>query len=155
MASVPNGWPPLPDYWRALVLPGVYGDATNIPQITVNMCGHITNISNVAVASAATNVLTNVTTNYTATSNVSYIGVRSNGSGNITVTMPLGTTFPVGKSFIIKDESGRASTPGYRPVIQMSGTDLLDGQTTTIIAVNYAALQIMWVDGNSNTWSIV
>lgn len=129
MACVPNGWPPGQYMWV-----GATGATGPI---------------------ASTNVVSNITTNTVVTSNALYIGVRSNGSADVTLTMPLGSTLPVGKSFIIKDESGRASFVGYRPVIQMSGTDLLDGQSTTTIAVNYAALQIMWVDGNSNTWSII
>jgi hypothetical protein len=81
-----------------------------------------------------------------------YIGVNSNGSGNVTVTMPLGSTLQSGKLYFIKDESGRASIQGYRPVIQMSGGDLLDGNSVVVMALNYIALQIMWT---GTRWSIV
>jgi hypothetical protein len=56
---------------------------------------------------------------------------------------------------MIKDESGLAGVNAARRItIQMSGADLLDGQSTTIIQLNYAALTIMYT-GASNRWSII
>lgn len=129
-----------------------FGNSSNVAQITINSFGRVIEASNVAIGGT---VVSNISSSNIITSNSYYIGVLSNGAANITVTMPLGLTLDIGKTFIIKDESGKASINGYRPVIQMSGTDLLDGQSTTVISVNYAALQIMWVDGKSNTWSII
>ena len=93
-----------------------------------------------------------VTTNYNVSMFDYYVGVNSSGSGNVTVTIPLGSTLNPGKVFFIKDESGRASIQGYRPIIQMSGSDLLDGQSTIIIALSNTSLQLIWT---GTRWSIV
>ncbi len=96
--------------------------------------------------------IVNVNSNYNVGLYDYYIGVNSLGNGDITITIPLGELLNKGKLFIIKDESGKGSLNGYRIIIQMSGSDLLDGHSTTIVALNNAALQILWT---GSRWSIV
>ena len=108
--------------------------------------------TNVFASSFCTTVLSGRTTNYTALGSDSYIGMANGG----TVTIPLGITLARGKTYTIKDESGLAGTNAqrYQITIQMSGADLLDGQSTTIIQLNYAALTITYT-GAPNRWSII
>ncbi len=122
---------------------------SNIGVINTTSINLLTN-SSIGVINQYINTgnVVSVSNSYTASMYDYYIGV----SGNVTVTMPIGSTLQNGKLFFIKDESGRASIPGYRPTIQMSGGDLLDGNSTVILALNYACLQIIWT---GTRWSIV
>ncbi len=87
-------------------------------------------------------IQTNISSNYTALATDYYIGV--NGT-NVTVTLPLGTSVVQGKTYIVKDESGLISVNGlYKVTVTRSGSDLIDGQTSLIIALNYGAVNIMW-----------
>lgn len=108
--------------------------------------------TNVFASSFLTLVTTGRTTNYTALGSDSYIGMSNGG----TVTIPLGSSLVRGKTYTIKDESGLAGTNAakYTITIQMSGADLLDGQSATVIQLNYAALTIMYT-GAPNRWSII
>jgi hypothetical protein len=107
--------------------------------------------TNLFASSVMTSVLTARATSYTAATTDSYIGMSTGG----TVTIPLSTQVSKGKTYTIKDESGLAgSNSAYRITIQMSSPDLLDGQSTTVIALNYSALTIMYT-GASNRWSII
>jgi hypothetical protein len=77
-----------------------------------------------------------------------YVGVN-NGS---TITLPLGASLSAGKQYIIKDESGLAGTfVGYRVTVAASGSDLIDGQASLIIALNYGAVNVIWT---GTKWSI-
>ena len=77
-----------------------------------------------------------------------YVGVN-NGS---TITLPLGASLSAGKQYIIKDESGLAGTfVGYRVTLVASGSDLIDGQASLIIALNYGAINVIWT---GTKWSI-
>jgi hypothetical protein len=70
-----------------------------------------------------------------------YVGV-SNGT---TVTLPLGASLSAGKQYIIKDESGLAGTfVGYRVTVTASGPDLIDGQASFVVALNYGAVNVIW-----------
>jgi hypothetical protein len=126
---------------------------SNIGTINTTSIGLLTN-STIGVINQYINTgnVVSVSSSYNATMYDYYIGVNSNGSGNVTVTMPLGSTLNPGKLYFIKDESGRASIQGYRPIIQMSGGDLIDGNASVVMALNNIALQIMWT---GTRWSIV
>jgi hypothetical protein len=77
-----------------------------------------------------------------------YVGVN-NGS---TITLPIGASLSAGKQYIIKDESGLAGTfVGYRVTLVASGSDLIDGQASLIIALNYGAVNVIWT---GTKWSI-
>jgi len=94
-------------------------------------------------------IQTGISSNYSAAATDYYIGV--NGT-NVTVTLPLGTSVVQGKTYIIKDESGLISTNGlYQVTVTRSGSNLIDGQTSFIIALNYGAVNVMWT---GTFWSI-
>jgi hypothetical protein len=93
-------------------------------------------------------VVTGRTTSYGAGVGDYYIGM-SNGQ---TVNLPIGSSLAAGKQYIIKDESGLAGTfVGYRVTIAASAPDLIDGQTSVIIAINYGAINVIWT---GSFWSI-
>jgi hypothetical protein len=94
-------------------------------------------------------IQTGISSNYSAAATDYYIGV--NGT-NVTITLPLGTSVVQGKTYIIKDESGLISTNSlYQVTVTRSGSDLIDGQTSFIIALNYGAVNVMWT---GSFWSI-
>jgi hypothetical protein len=96
-------------------------------------------------------VATALSGTYTATAADTYIGFTGGG----TVTLPLGASLTRGKTFTIKDESGRAGTNATNVIkIQMTGTDLLDGYPTVYIQINYAGLNVIWTGANSR-WSFI
>jgi len=77
-----------------------------------------------------------------------YVGV-TNGT---LITLPLGASLAAGKQYIIKDESGLAGTlVGYRVTVAASGSDLIDGQASLTIALNYGAVSVIWTGAK---WSI-
>jgi hypothetical protein len=90
--------------------------------------------------------VTGRSTNYGAQITDYYIGC----SAAITVTLPLGATLTAGKQYVIKDESGNATT-GHITVATTS-PDLIDGSSSVILSINYAALTVYWTGGR---WSIV
>jgi hypothetical protein len=126
---------------------------SNIGNINTTSIGTLTN-SSIGVINQYINTgnVVSVSSSYNVTMYDYYIGVNSNGSGNVTVTMPPGSSLQTGKLYFIKDESGRASIQGYRPIIQMSGVDLLDGNASVTMALNNIALQVIWT---GTRWSIV
>jgi hypothetical protein len=90
-----------------------------------------------------------VTASYSAQVTDYYIGV--NGT-NVTVTLPLGSTTYAGKTFVVKDESGQGATPAGHITIAPTSPNLIDGQSSLTMVVNYLALTILWT---GSTWSIV
>jgi len=91
-----------------------------------------------------------VTTSYTALVTDYYIGV--NGTG-ITVTLPLGSTTYLGKTYVVKDESGLATVnSAYKFTIQTSGSDRADGSTSLAVTTGYTALTFLWT---GSFWSII
>ena len=94
-------------------------------------------------------IQTGISSNYSALATDYYIGV--NGT-NVTVTLPLGTSVVQGKTYIIKDESGVISINSlYQVTVIRSGSDLIDGHTSFIIALNYGAVNVIWT---GSFWSI-
>jgi hypothetical protein len=93
-------------------------------------------------------VVTGRTTSYGAGVGDYYIGM-SNGQ---TVNLPIGSSLTAGKQYIIKDESGLAGTfVGYRVTVAASSPNLIDGQTSLVIALNYGAVNVIWT---GSFWSI-
>jgi hypothetical protein len=73
-----------------------------------------------------------------------YVGI--NGTG-VTVRLPTGV--PTGKTYVIKDESGTASTNH----ITLSGNgNTIDGSATLTMVANYMSLQVIWT---GSFWSII
>jgi hypothetical protein len=93
-------------------------------------------------------VVTGRTTSYGAGAGDYYIGM-SNGQ---TVNLPIGSSLTAGKQYIIKDESGLAGTfVGYRVTVAASAPNLIDGQDSVILALNYGAINVIWT---GSFWSI-
>jgi hypothetical protein len=88
------------------------------------------------------------TTSYVASVNDTYIGMSNGG----TVTLPLGSGVPVGKTYIVKDESGQAANLAYHITVQTSGSDTIDGNSSLTIVINYLSVTFLW---NGFGWSIV
>ena len=79
-----------------------------------------------------------------------YIGC--NGTG-ITVTLPLGSLVNHGQMFVIKDESGLAtSSPAYRFTVLGSGSNTIDGGSRAQILTGYSAITVLWT---GILWSII
>ena len=90
--------------------------------------------------------VTGQSTNYGAQITDYYIGC----SAGITVTLPLGATLTAGKQYVIKDESGNAAVNHI--TIQPYSGNLIDGQTSLILVINYGAVSLYWTGSG---WSIV
>lgn len=91
-----------------------------------------------------------VTANYSAQVMDYYIGV--NGTG-ITVTLPLGSSTYVGKTYVIKDESGLVTpNSAYRFNIATSGSNTIDGSSSLTVTVSYTAVTVIWT---GSFWSII
>lgn len=91
-----------------------------------------------------------VTANYSAQVTDYYIGV--NGTG-ITVTLPLGSSTYIGKTFVIKDESGLVTpNSAYRFNIATSGSNTIDGSSSLTVTVSYTAVTVIWT---GSFWSII
>jgi hypothetical protein len=128
-----------------IYFPNSVGIGAINPQYDLDILGDIRATGNVY---SANHVLSGRTTSYSASVLDYYIGM-SNGQ---TVVLPLGSTVTTGKQYIIKDESGLAGTfVGYRVTVATSSPDLLDGQNSVILAINYGAVNVIWT---GSFWSI-
>jgi hypothetical protein len=176
-SNLASGTLPLARLPTSGVTAGRYGDASNVSQVTVDTYGRVTLGANVSIPGVSTydgiysnlvqvpsialsgniygtyaqgyTVVTGRATSYAVTPTDYYIGV--NGTG-ITVTLPLGSTLLTGKTYVVKDESGLAGTfVGYRVTMAASFPDLIDGQDSVILALNYGAVNFIWT---GSFWSI-
>jgi hypothetical protein len=91
-------------------------------------------------------VATGLTSNYTAGPTDYYIGVN----GARQVTLPLGSSIPIGKSYVVKDEAGNASVTSV--LLQASGSDLIDGNSNVVMALNNISLTALWT---GTRWSLI
>jgi hypothetical protein len=90
------------------------------------------------------NTQTGLTTTYSALVSDYYIGCKA----GITVNLPT-IGLVAGKQYVIKDESGAATTSH---ITIAGGGNLIDGQTSLILVINYAAVTLYWT---GTSWSIV
>jgi len=91
-----------------------------------------------------------VSGSYTALVTDYYIGV--NGTG-VVVTLPLGSTTYLGKTYVVKDESGLATfNSSYKFNIKTSGSDLIDGSSSITVTAGYTALTFLWT---GSFWSVI
>jgi hypothetical protein len=91
-----------------------------------------------------------VTSSYSAQVTDYYVGV--NGTGVI-VTLPLGSTTYVGKTFVVKDESGLVTpNSSYRFSVEATSPNTIDGSSSVTVTVSYTALTFLWT---GTFWSII
>ena len=81
-----------------------------------------------------------------------YIGTTRSATGTGTVTLPLGSTVPVGRQYVIKDEGGQSGNVFRRITVAASGSDTIDGSATRSITSNYGALTVLWT---GTRWSVI
>jgi hypothetical protein len=128
-----------------IYFPNSVGIGAINPQYKFDVSGDVRATGNVYSANP---ILSGRTTSYSVSPLDYYIGM-SNGQ---TINLPLGSTLTTGKQYIIKDESGLAGTfVGYRVTVAASSPDLIDGQNSVILALNYGAVNLIWT---GSFWSI-
>jgi hypothetical protein len=109
--------------------------------------GYNLDISGNAYAySFISNVITGRTTSFTASVANHYIGLTNGRS----VTLPAGSTCPVGKTLIIKDEASNASANNI--TLTTSGGDLIDGNSTVTLALDNISVTTLWT---GTRWSLI
>jgi hypothetical protein len=114
--------------------------------ISIAPLGGVAAGSQTITLSTLGNTIKNQNTNYSAQITDYYIGC----SAGITVNLPLGATLTAGKQYVIKDESGNAAV-NHITILPYSG-DLVDGQSSIILVVNYGAVTLYW---SGTFWSVV
>jgi hypothetical protein len=114
--------------------------------ISIAPLGGVAAGSQTITISTLGNTVTGQSTNYGAQITDYYIGC----SAGITVTLPLGATLTAGKQYVIKDESGNATSS--RITVAATSPNLIDGSSTAILSINYAAVTVYWTGAK---WSIV
>ena len=97
-----------------------------------------------------------VTGNSSSTYNVlttdQYIGTTRSATGTGTITLPLGSTVPVGRQYIIKDEGGFSGSSLRRITVAASGSDTIDGSASRSITSNHGSLTVIWT---GTRWSVI
>ena len=86
-----------------------------------------------------------VYTDYTFVASDYYVGVVSNTA--ITITLPPGEE---GRICVVKDQSSNCGT--YHLTINPQGTDTIDNQNSVILALNNAAVDMIYTNGG---WRII
>jgi hypothetical protein len=94
----------------------------------------------------------NSTATYTLLTTDQYFGSTRSTAGACTVNLPLGSTVPVGRQYIIKDEGGQSGTVGRRVTLTAAGSDTIDGSATRTITSNYGSLTVLWT---GTRWSVI
>jgi hypothetical protein len=130
---------------------GTWGSSANVARVTVDQYGRVSAVSNAIITTSPAAVpVVQVTSSYSAQVTDYYIGV--NGTG-VTVTLPLGSSTYVGKTYVVKDESGEI-TPNstYRFMVVTSGSDRIDGSASLTVTVSFISLTFLWT---GTVWSII
>ena len=94
----------------------------------------------------------NTSSTYSITTTDQYFGSTRSTVGACTVTLPLGSSVPMGRQYIIKDEGGYSGLFGRRITVTASGSDTIDGSATRTITSNYGALTVLWT---GTKWSVI
>ena len=109
-------------------------------------------VSITRIDGSQTIVTNNSTATYTLLSTDQYFGSTRSTAGSCTVNLPLGSTVPVGRQYIIKDEGGQSGIIGRRVTLAAAGSDTIDGSATRTITSNYGALTVLWT---GSRWSVI
>jgi hypothetical protein len=116
--------------------------------VSIAPLGGIAAASTVVTLATPGAVVTGQASSYGAQITDYYIGMTNGG----TVTLPIGGSLTAGKTYVIKDESGQAGLfVSKRVTVAAYSPNLIDGQTSAVIALNYGSLSLVWT---GSTWSI-
>lgn len=127
---------------RAVVL----GTETLINQVS-------TGLLTASIVSAQSKILnrTVISSSYDLKYTSYFIGVDTqNATASITINLPLASGSISGRTFLIKDETGNCDNNNI--ILQPSGSDTIDGQSSITIESPYASLNL-YTDGLSR-WFI-
>ncbi len=91
------------------------------------------------------NKRTATATSYTVLVTDYIVGVTSTAAAR-TITLPAAATATVGKTYIVKDESGAAATNNI--TVQGNAAETIEGTNTKLINTNYGVLRL-YTDGTS------
>jgi hypothetical protein len=119
------------------------------PQYKLDVSGDLRVTGNIygnVIGTTLFSVVTGLTSNYTALISDYYIGVN----GARKVTLPLGSSISVGKSYIVKDEAGNAAATSV--LLQASGSDVIDGNSNVTMSLNNISLTTLWT---GTRWSLI
>jgi hypothetical protein len=94
----------------------------------------------------------NTASSYTLTTTNQYFGTTRSAAGMGTITLPLGSTVPVGRQYIIKDEGGSSGFSLRRITVAASGSDTIDGSASRGITSNYGSITVLWT---GTRWSVI
>lgn len=112
-----------------------------------------TGLLTASVVSAQSTILNRLATSSSYDLNYShyFIGVDTlNATSSVVIKLPSASGSISGRSYVIKDETGGAETNNI--IIQVSGSDTLDGESNVTIESPYASLNV-YTDGISK-WFI-
>ena len=115
--------------------------------VSISPLGGISAASTTVTLSTLGNIVTGQASSYGASIFDYYIGCAT---GPMTITLPLGGSLATGKTYVVKDESGTATTRHI--TIAATSPDLIDGSETAILSINYAAITVLWT---GTLWSII
>jgi len=96
-------------------------------------------------------ITSNASATVTLTVTDQYFGSTRSLTGACTVTLPLGSSVPAGRQYVIKDEGGQSGNGSRRITIAAAGSDTIDGSATRTITSNYGALTVLWT---GTRWSV-
>jgi hypothetical protein len=119
------------------------------PQYKLDVSGDLRVTGNIygnVVGTTLVSVVSGLSSNYVALASDYYIGVN----GARKVTLPLGSSISVGKSYVVKDEAGNASVSTI--LLQAAGSDLIDGNSNITMALNNISLTTLWT---GTRWSLI
>ena len=115
--------------------------------VSISPLGGISAASTTVTLSTLGNIVTGQASSYGASIFDYYIGCAT---GPMTITLPLGGSLAAGKTYVVKDESGTATTRHI--TIAATSPNLIDGSSTAILSINYAAVTVLWT---GTVWSII
>ena len=119
---------------------------SNATWVSIAPLGGVSAASQSITLSTLGNIVTGQSGSYGAQVADYYVGMINGG----TVTLPLGSSLSAGKTYVVKDESGPATT--NRITVAATSPNLIDGSTSVTFNQNFMALTLLWT---GTVWSII
>ena len=88
----------------------------------------------------AVTTVSNADTPHTLAVDTDYLLVQTN-AGVVRIVLPLAATMGSGRRFMVKDSTGNSTTSNI--TIAVSGSDTIDGASTYVVNVNFAAICLL------------